>query len=182
MGNTCCRYCRFSKIHRLVRLAVSACSISKYLVVRVFMRTINRSALVPFGADQMFQLVDDIVAYPQFLPWCKSTNEIERAADGVKASIEISKAGLQKTFTTANVNSENECIEMRLVDGPFKHLQGFWRFQQFDGKACKITLDIEFEFTNRILDKTLGPIFGQICNNLVEAFVKRAQDLYGRRN
>jgi ribosome-associated toxin RatA of RatAB toxin-antitoxin module len=146
------------------------------------MQTINRSALVPFGADQMFRLVDDIAAYPQFLPWCKSSNEIERRENGVKASIEISKAGLHKTFTTDNINLKNECIEMKLVEGPFKHLQGFWRFQQFDDKACKVSLNIEFEFASKILDKTMGPIFGQICNTLVEAFVKRAQDLYGRRN
>ena len=146
------------------------------------MRTINRSALVPFAADQMFQLIDDISAYPQFLPWCKSTNEIERLGDSVKASIEIAKAGLHKTFTTKNNNQKNETIEMQLVDGPFKHLHGCWHFQSFDEKACKITLDIQFEFTNKILDKTLGPIFGQICNSLVEAFVKRAQELYGRRN
>lgn len=145
------------------------------------MQEINRSALVPFGAEQMFKLVDDIEAYPQFLPWCKSSNEIERLKNGVKASIEIAKAGLHKSFTTKNINSENECIEMQLVDGPFKHLQGFWRFQAFDDKACKVTLNIEFEFSSKILDKTMGPIFGQICNTLVEAFVKRAQDLYGQR-
>ena len=144
------------------------------------MKIINRSALVPFSPEQMFKLVDDIAAYPDFLPWCKSTSIIERLNDQVKASIEISKAGIHKTFSTANINKANQRIEMHLVEGPFKHLQGLWRFDKLNEKACKVTLNIEFEFSNRLLDKTIGPVFGHICNTLVEAFVKRAQERYGR--
>ncbi|MDH5547785.1 MAG: type II toxin-antitoxin system RatA family toxin [Gammaproteobacteria bacterium] len=145
------------------------------------MQTITRSALVPFRAEQMFDLVDDIVSYPGFLPWCKSTNVIERVEESVTASIEIAKAGLHKSFTTRNANEKGKRIEMELVEGPFKKLQGLWNFEQLNDKACKVSLNIEFEFSNKILDKTVGPIFGQICNSLVEAFVKRAQELYGKR-
>lgn len=142
---------------------------------------INRSALVPFTAEQMFYLVDDIEAYPGFLPWCKSTTVMERVDAEVRACIDIAKAGIHKSFTTRNQNQRPNRIEMSLVEGPFKHLEGLWRFDALNEKACKVSLDIEFEFSNKIFEKTIGPIFGHICNTLVEAFVKRAQDVYGKQ-
>ncbi len=144
------------------------------------MTVINRSALVPFSAADMYRLVDDVSAYPQFLPWCKSSTVFSRGEDEVRAAIEIQKAGINKSFTTLNRLQKDKMIEMRLVEGPFKHLEGFWRFDALDDKACKIALDIEFEFASRILSATVGPVFGQICNTLVEAFVKRAHEHYGR--
>ena len=144
------------------------------------MTQINRSALVPFSASQMFRLVDDIAAYPEFLPWCCSSKIHERGENQVSASLELKKAGMHKTFSTVNYNQPGKMIEMRLLDGPFKHLEGFWRFHSLSDSACKVSLDIEFEFSNRILDMTLGPVFGQICNSLVEAFVQRAKDIYGK--
>jgi len=162
------------------------------------MTVINRSALVPFSATLMFKLVDDIEDYPAFLPWCKSTHIIKREIDSdvisaentnstadlnalntVTASIEIAKAGLNKTFTTRNINTNQNQIEMNLVDGPFKSLHGYWRFTPLDEHACKVTLDIEFDFSNKLLSMTLGPVFSQICNSLVNAFVSRAKDVYG---
>ena len=145
------------------------------------MTVINRSALVPFSATDMFKLVDDIESYAEFLPWCKSTKVISRAEDNgeVTGSIEISKAGINKTFTTRNINTENQ-IEMNLVDGPFEHLHGFWRFTPLDDHACKIALDIEFDFSNKLLSMTLGPVFSQICNSLVNAYVSRANEVYKR--
>lgn len=145
------------------------------------MALVNRSALVPYSAQQMFILVDDISSYPVFLPWCKNANVLVRGTDTVEASIELSKGGITKTFTTRNRNKEHSLIEMSLVNGPFKHLNGFWRFESFDERGCKVILNIDFQFSNFILEKTVGPIFTQVCNTLVESFVKRAQDLYGRK-
>ncbi|MDX1811748.1 MAG: type II toxin-antitoxin system RatA family toxin [Gammaproteobacteria bacterium] len=144
------------------------------------MTVINRSALVPYSADKMFQLVDDIPAYPKFLPWCKSTTVHNREAEKVEASIEIEKAGINKSFTTRNVSQGSELIEMQLVEGPFQSLQGYWRFETLNENACKVSLDIEFEFSNKVLSMTLGPVFSQICNTLVNAFVNRARDVYGK--
>jgi len=141
------------------------------------MTEVNRSALVPFSASKMFSLVDDIEQYPEFLPWCKSTTVIERSDNEVIASIEIAKAGINKSFTTKNHNTENQ-IEMSLVDGPFKSLHGYWRFTPLDDDACKVSLDIEFDFSSKLMSMTLGPIFSQICNSLVNAFVERAMKVY----
>jgi len=143
------------------------------------MTVINRSALVPFSAESMFNLVDDISAYPEFLPWCKATNIHDRDLQEVVASIEMAKAGINKTFTTRNVMSGFEKIEMRLVDGPFESLEGCWRFEALSANACKISLDIEFEFSNKLMSLSIGPVFSQICNSLVNAFVSRAQEKYG---
>ena len=144
------------------------------------MTVINRSALVPYSAEKMFRLVDDIGSYPTFLPWCKSTNIVSRDETEVQASIEMAKAGINKSFTTRNRLHSNELIEMQLVDGPFKSLHGCWRFDSLNESACKVSLDIEFEFSNKILSMSVGPVFSQICNTLVNAFVSRAQDVYGR--
>jgi len=143
------------------------------------MTEINRSALVPYSAEQMFVLVDDIDSYPKFLPWCKSTTIYNRDEGQVEASIEMAKAGINKSFTTRNTLHGSELIEMQLVDGPFKELQGYWRFETLDEKACKVSLDIQFEFSNKILSMSVGPVFSQICNTLVNAFVGRAREIYG---
>jgi len=143
------------------------------------MTVINRSALVPFSADNMFDLVDDIEAYSKFLPWCKSTTVYKREGNNVEASIEMSKAGINKSFATHNTSTGKKVIEMRLMEGPFQHLEGYWRFEALNPTACKISLDIEFEFSNKMLSMTVGPVFSQICNSLVNAFVSRAQEVYG---
>ncbi len=142
------------------------------------MTVINRSALVPYSARQMFELVDGVEAYPEFLPWCSGVTVHERSEDELCATIEISKAGIHKAFTTRNRNQPYKMIEMRLVEGPFRHLEGFWRFDELGETACKVSLDIEFEFSSRLLSMSLGPVFSQICNTLVEAFVQRARQIY----
>lgn len=144
------------------------------------MTKIERSAIVPFSAEKMFKLVDDIASYPAFLPWCKSTTIFSRTDSEVKASIEISKAGLNKSFTTRNTNKKYSVIELNLVDGPFKSLKGQWRFDALQDNASKVSLEMEFEFSNKLLGMTLGPIFSQICNTLVNSFVSRAQEVYER--
>lgn len=143
------------------------------------MTTINKSALVPYQVAEMFALVDDINAYPQFLPWCKSSTVLSRTEDEVKATIEIYHSGLHKSFTTCNRNMNNKMIEMRLLEGPFRHLEGFWRFDELGEDGCKISLDLEFEFSNRLVGMAFGPIFSQIANSLVDAFCNRAKEVYG---
>lgn len=143
------------------------------------MTTIHREALVPYSPAQMFRLVDDIPEYSRFLPWCASSKELMRDADQVEASIEIAKGAIRKTFTTRNRLQKNKMIEMRLLEGPFRHLEGFWQFDSLqDGKACKISLDMDFEFSNRLVSLALGPVFNSITNSLVDAFVDRAKTVY----
>jgi len=141
--------------------------------------TISKSALVPYTAEQMYALVDDISAYSQFLPWCRTSRELSRSDDEVRASIEISHSGLHKSFTTVNRLQYGKMIEMRLVEGPFKHLEGYWRFDGLGGEGCRVSLDMEFEFSNRLLGITVGPLFTQIANSLVDAFIKRAKEIHG---
>lgn len=143
------------------------------------MTTIHKSALVPYRPPQMFALVDDIAAYPQFLPWCRSAEELERSADEVKACLEIAYSGLHKSFTTLNRMQQGKVIEMRLVEGPFKRLEGYWRFDALGDEGTRISLDLEFEFSNTLVGLTLGPVFSQIANTLVDAFTQRAVSVYG---
>lgn len=143
------------------------------------MTTIEKSALVPYSAHAMFKLVDDIDSYSSFLPWCGSSKELERNEDEVEASIEISHSGLNKSFTTRNRLQKDKVIEMRLVDGPFKHLQGFWQFEQLGDNACKVSLSLDYEFSSKLLGLAVGPVFNQIANSLVDAFCQRADSLYG---
>jgi len=145
------------------------------------MPVINKSALVPYTALEMYQLVDDIEAYPAFLPWCGGSEVIERDEDEVKASILLSRSGMKKTFTTLNRLQHGKMIEMRLVEGPFRHLEGFWRFETLSDTASKIMFDIEFEFSNKLLAMTVGPVFSQITNTMVDAFTTRAVEVYGKR-
>jgi len=142
--------------------------------------TISKNALVPYQASAMFALVDDIETYPVFLPWCKSTKILNRTGDEVNALIEIAHHGLQKSFTTCNRNQRDKMIEMRLIEGPFRRLEGFWRFDELGEDGCKISLDLEFEFSNKLVSLAFGPVFSQIANSLVDAFCNRAKDLYGK--
>ncbi len=142
------------------------------------MPSISKSALVPFSAEEMFRLVNDVAAYPQFLPWCGGSRVLSESEDEVRASVEIAHGSLRKAFTTLNRLQRGKMIEMRLVDGPFKQLEGFWRFQALEERACKVSLDLEFEFSNRLVGMAMGPIFSQIANTLVDSFSKRAREIY----
>ena len=143
------------------------------------MPLVKKTALVGYSASEMYALVDDIESYPQFLPWCRSTQVLSRAQDEVRATIEVAKGRLRKSFTTCNRLHPTKMIEIRLLDGPFRRLDGFWRFEALDEQACKVSLDLEFDFSSRVLQMTVGPIFSQIANTMVDAFCKRAKDLYG---
>lgn len=145
------------------------------------MSSIRRSALVPFSAQQMFSLVADIESYPKFLLWCGGARILVQNDDEVVAAINIAYHGIHKTFTTRNRLQQGKLMEVRLVEGPFKHLHGFWQFQALDRSSSKISLDLEFDFSNRILELTLGPVFSNIANSLIDSFSKRATVLYGER-
>lgn len=142
--------------------------------------TIHKSALVPYSSGQMFALVDDIDSYAQFLPWCRSSRVLARESDEVRAAVEIAHSGLHKSFTTLNRLQRDKMIEMRLVEGPFRRLEGYWRFDLLGDKACKVSLDLDFEFSSRLMGLAMGPVFTQIANTLVDAFCKRAREVYGK--
>ena len=129
------------------------------------MPVVSKSALVPSTTAQMYALVDDIPAYPDFLPWCRSTHVWHRDEDEVRASIEMARGGIHKTFTTCNRLQKDKMIEVRLVDGPFQHLEGFWRFDALNEESCKVSLDMEYEFSNTLLKITVGPVFNQITRS-----------------
>ncbi|MAZ40258.1 MAG: ubiquinone-binding protein [Legionellales bacterium] len=143
------------------------------------MVSIKRNAVVPYTPSQMFDLVDKIEDYPNFLPWCKASEIHERNEDEVKATLTLAKGGIEKSFTTHNYAQKNKMIEVRLIDGPFKHLEGFWLFEPVGENMCKIKLDLAFEFSNSLVSFAIGPIFQQIANTLVEAFCERAKEVYG---
>lgn len=143
------------------------------------MQNVNRSALVPYSCEQMYQLVNDIASYKEFLPWCGDSREHQRTETMVEASVTIAKGSLNKTFSTRNHLQENEVIEMHLLDGPFKTLHGYWRFDPLKENASKISLDLEFEFSNRLVGFAIGPIFNQVANSMVDSFAERAKSIYG---
>ena len=146
------------------------------------MSQMKRSALVHYSPAEMYSLVNDVAAYPKFLPWCKSSKVISVTGTEMIASVEISRGALKKTFTTKNKLQKNKKIEISLVDGPFKALHGAWSFKPLKhADACKIELDLVFQFDSGLVSVAARPVFTQIANSLVEAFSKRAVQVYGER-
>jgi len=143
------------------------------------MTIVKKTREVEFSCEQMFALVNDIEKYSEFLPHCLSSEVHHRDNDEVQATLHIGAAGLSKSFTTRNRLQANKMIEIRLVDGPFNHLEGFWRFDELDA-GCRISFDLEFEFAGRMLSMLLGPIFDQITEKMVDSFCDRAEKMYGR--
>ncbi len=146
------------------------------------MTQIKRSAIVPYTPNEMYELVAAVDDYPRFLPWCESTRVLEREPDAVTASLTLNKGGLRKSFTTRNRLQQDKSIEMRLLDGPFRHLEGYWVFEPAGESGCRVRLDMEFEFANRLLSMAVGPVFTQVANSLVDAFRDRAEAIYGHRS
>ncbi len=144
------------------------------------MTTIKRSALVSYSARQMYELVNNIEDYPRFLPWCSSSKILKRDEAQVEAELVISWKGISKNFTTRNLLHPYDHMEIQLISGPFRHLEGRWMFTSLNGKACKISVELEFEFTGNMIDKLFQPIFNHIANSLVDAFCKRAAEIYGQ--
>jgi ribosome-associated toxin RatA of RatAB toxin-antitoxin module len=145
------------------------------------MRKVNRSALVPYTAHEMFSLVDDIESYPEFVPWCNEATVESRSGDTVVATLELHKGPLSKHFTTRNTRRNFEAIDMELAGGPFRQLSGGWRFLEIENQGCRVSLELEFEFENRVVDVMFGTFFKDAGDSLVEAFTARARDVYGPR-
>jgi ribosome-associated toxin RatA of RatAB toxin-antitoxin module len=142
---------------------------------------IDRSALVPYTADEMYALVSDILTYPQFLPWCSGTQILSREGQGLSARIDFSVSSVSQSFTTSNQLKPGEEIAMQLVDGPFSQLEGRWRFEPLGDAGCKISLLLEYDFSSKMVSLVVGPVFNKIANTLVDAFQKRAVEVYGER-
>ncbi|WP_119343805.1 type II toxin-antitoxin system RatA family toxin [Facilibium subflavum] len=144
------------------------------------MTTIHRTALIEYRADQMYALVNDIDAYPEFLPMCQSVEVLNHTRTEAEAILKIAKGGIKIDFGTRNEMVPDEQIKIRLMKGPFKRLTGLWQFTPLkDGAACKISLDLEFEFSNRLLAMALGVVFNSLANTMLDAFCKRAEVVYG---
>ncbi|MGH8714722.1 MAG: type II toxin-antitoxin system RatA family toxin [Casimicrobiaceae bacterium] len=143
------------------------------------MRSVHKSVLVPYGARQMFELVERIEDYPKFLPWCRSATILEHTADRTLARIDIDYHGVRAHFTTANRNRAPDRIVVELRDGPFRRLDGIWRFRPLGEAACKVEFDLEYEFATPALETLIGPVFGRIADSFIDAFVKRAASVYG---
>ena len=146
---------------------------------RYRMAEVNKSVLVAHSASRLFALVDAVEKYPEFLPWCGGTEVTFRDAHLTRATIHIRYRGIQQSFSTENAKSEPRLMHINLVEGPFKTLEGVWRFTDLGVSGCKIELSLRYEFASLILEKLVGPVFNYIANSLVDAFVKRAHSIYG---
>ncbi|MCI2285218.1 ubiquinone-binding protein [Colwellia sp. MSW7] len=142
------------------------------------MPSISRSALVMYSVEQMFQLINDVLAYPLFLPDCSNSKIITEDDHSVTAALLVSKAGLKKWFTTKNTLISNEQVQLELVDGPFNKLYGRL-LTPLSEEACKVSLELEYEFSNKMFDIAFGRVFNHLTNNMVQAFTQRAKEVYG---
>lgn len=143
------------------------------------MAIVQRKLQLLHSAGEMYRLVDDVASYKQFLPWCKESVELSRTEDEVRATLLLSAKGIQKSFTTCNRLQKNKMIEISLINGPFRQLEGFWLFHDEGEKSCTVQLDLEFEFSSKFLSLAFSPVFHQVANTLIDAFAKRAENLYG---
>ena len=145
------------------------------------MKTVHRSVLIWYSAHEMFRLVTDVAEYPQFLPWCDHAQVLEADDEGMKAEVGIAFGGIRQTFVTRNDHVPGQRVDMRLVEGPFSNLDGRWCFSPVAGdeRACKVALDLNYGFKSTALAAVVGPVFDRIAGSLVDAFVKRAEQVYG---
>lgn len=145
------------------------------------MHSLKRNAIVPYSAQEMYDLVDGIDKYADFLPWCNKTTIVSRDEQEVVAELEIAWKGIHKSFSTRNKLYPHHKMDIELVNGPMRHLEGIWEFQSLGEKACKINLELDFEFSGSFMDRLFEPVFSYIANSLVDAFIQRAHEVYGDR-
>jgi ribosome-associated toxin RatA of RatAB toxin-antitoxin module len=143
------------------------------------MKRITRSAIVEHSAERMFTLVDDVESYPRFLPWCRAAKVEERTAVSVQATLSVGMRGLRQTFSTRNELHPPEAMEMHLVKGPFRHFAAAWRFKALSAQACAVEFSLEYEMAGP-LARILEPLFDHIADTMVDAFTRRAGELYGK--
>ena len=146
------------------------------------MTVIHKSALVPYSATQMYDVINDIEAYPEYLPWCHSSQLISLIDNEQIGELEVARVGIRQKFTTCNHLYPNQKIEIRLQEGPFSKLEGAWTLTELRSDACKVELVLEFEFAGKLLNSAFGKVFGQIATTLVDAFCKRLPEVYGRKD
>jgi ribosome-associated toxin RatA of RatAB toxin-antitoxin module len=143
------------------------------------MAQVDKSVLVEHSAQRMFELVDAVEKYPEFLPWCGGSACTFRDAHITRATLHINYRGIRQSFSTENTKIVPQSMQIKLIEGPFRTLEGAWRFTDFAGAGCKVELSLRYEFSSRMLEKLVGPVFGFIANSMVDAFVKRAHSVYG---
>lgn len=140
--------------------------------------TLERSALVQYSAQQMFDLVNDVEAYPQYMDGCVSAKVLQRGEDWLEARLVLSKAGVTQSFVTRNRLQAPELMTLSLVDGPFRKLEGAWRFTPLAADACKVSFTLDFELQNRLLGMAAGRLFESVTNKQVDALCARAKQIY----
>ncbi|MFP5393888.1 MAG: type II toxin-antitoxin system RatA family toxin [Gammaproteobacteria bacterium] len=143
------------------------------------MAVVHKTVFLGYSAEQMFDLVAKVEDYPKFLPWCGGVKVIERTEETLVACISIAFHGVKQSFTTRNHNARPTQMTMKLVDGPFKVMDGAWSFKALRADACKVDFDLKYEFSSVILEQLIGPVFGMIANSMVDSFCKRAEAGYG---
>lgn len=143
------------------------------------MAVVHKTVLLGYSAEQMFALVDRVEDYPQFLPWCGGVEVKEREEGRLIATLKINYHGVRQSFTTENTNVRPSSMTMRLLEGPFKHLHGTWQFKPLREDACKIEFDLQYEFSNKLIEQIIGPVFNMIANSFIDSFSKRAEAVYG---
>lgn len=142
------------------------------------MNVVEKTVLVMHSAEQMYALVDAVENYPQFLPWCGGVDLIERDESKTAATLHIAFHGIKQNFTTENHKTFPSLMEIRLKNGPFKHLEGDWQFIRLSDEACKIVFRLNYEFANAFLEKLIAPVFSHISNTFVDGFVAHADKVY----
>lgn len=144
------------------------------------MAVVQKSVLIGYSTEQMFALVDRVEDYPQFLPWCGGVQVKERVENRLIATIDIHYRGVRQSFTTENINNPPVQMKMNLVEGPFRQLDGVWTFTALREDACKVEFDLHYEFSSRILEQIIGPVFNMIASSFIDSFSKRAEQVYAR--
>lgn len=144
------------------------------------MQKIVRQAQVPYSAEQMFDLVNDVARYPEFLPWCERVDILSQNETECVAKVMAHKAGMRKSFTTRNILNRPASIDMQLVEGPFKRLHGAWSFEVLSPQQCKASFELSFEFNNTLAHIMLNPLFQPLANTMLESFLDRAEKIYGK--
>jgi ribosome-associated toxin RatA of RatAB toxin-antitoxin module len=142
------------------------------------MKKVSRSALVPYSCEQMFDVANDAANYPEFLPWCAGAKVFSETESEMVARLELTKGGLNKSFTTRNTKFRPESIDIQLEEGPFQELTGKWTFKALGTEGCKVTLELAFEFSGGLIDSALSRFFSQGADRIMDAFCDRADRLY----
>ncbi len=142
------------------------------------MAQVKKTVIINHSAGEMFLLVDDVLKYPEFLPWCGGVDLLHQDDHTTAATLHIAYHGLHQKFTTENSKVFPGSMTIQLKDGPFKHLDGTWQFIALNDEACKIEFSLNYEFENQFLEKIIAPVFSHIANTFVDGFVARADKIY----